>query len=138
MMIIRDVITQKLRDCLYVQNVILYTKKHPNREEGIMDESKEYEQMCEASKEIQEIAHLTKLRFANMWDFNGVYYPSQARLQEIIDIELPFLVYRFRDFVADFMGRYTERFDSMEQLWLAFVMYEKFGKKWDGEEWKAI
>jgi len=25
--------------------------------------------------------------------------------------------------------------DSMEQLWLAFVMKEKFGKVWDGENW---
>ena len=25
--------------------------------------------------------------------------------------------------------------NSMEQLWLAFVMYKKYGKKWDGKEW---
>ena len=25
--------------------------------------------------------------------------------------------------------------NSMEQLWLAFVMHEKYGKKWDGKEW---
>ena len=24
---------------------------------------------------------------------------------------------------------------SMEQLWLAFVMHEKFNKKWDGKDW---
>ena len=22
-----------------------------------------------------------------------------------------------------------------EQLWLAFVMHEKYGKKWDGNDW---
>ena len=25
---------------------------------------------------------------------------------------------------------------SMEQLWFAFVMKEKYGKVWDGESWK--
>ena len=27
---------------------------------------------------------------------------------------------------------------SMEQLWLAFVMKEKHGKVWNGEEWDAV
>ena len=26
-------------------------------------------------------------------------------------------------------------YDSMEQLWLAFVMKEKYGKVWNGKEW---
>jgi len=31
---------------------------------------------------------------------------------------------------------YSERGNmSMEQLWLTFVMHEKYGKKWDGQEW---
>jgi len=28
-----------------------------------------------------------------------------------------------------------DHINSMEQLWLAFVMMEKFNKEWDGEEW---
>ena len=31
---------------------------------------------------------------------------------------------------------YWEQFLSMEQLWLAFVMKEKYGKVWDGETWR--
>jgi hypothetical protein len=31
-----------------------------------------------------------------------------------------------------------ESFDTMEQLWLAFVMKELYGKGWNGEEWVAI
>ena len=27
---------------------------------------------------------------------------------------------------------------SMEQLWLSFVMHEKYGKVWDGEQWRLI
>ena len=31
--------------------------------------------------------------------------------------------------------KYVEQFVTMEQLWLAFVMEEKFQKIWNGEEW---
>ena len=34
-------------------------------------------------------------------------------------------------------GDYTDSFASMEQLWLAFVMWELHNKKWDGEKWIA-
>ena len=27
--------------------------------------------------------------------------------------------------------------ESMEQIWLAFVMKEKYGKEWTGEEWQV-
>lgn len=30
---------------------------------------------------------------------------------------------------------YIDRFTSVQQLWLAFVMYELHGKKWNGEGW---
>lgn len=32
---------------------------------------------------------------------------------------------------------HTDRVKSMEQLWLAFVMKEKFNKTWNGEEWRS-
>lgn len=31
-----------------------------------------------------------------------------------------------------------EQFTSMEQLWLAFVMQEKYNKLWDGKDWQSI
>jgi len=30
---------------------------------------------------------------------------------------------------------YLFQFKTMEQLWLAFVMKERFGKTWNGEDW---
>jgi len=30
---------------------------------------------------------------------------------------------------------YAIGYNSMEQFWLAFVMHEKYQKKWDGEDW---
>lgn len=34
-----------------------------------------------------------------------------------------------------FVRKYIEVFTSMEQLWLAIVMWEKCRKVWDGSEW---
>jgi len=34
-----------------------------------------------------------------------------------------------------FIDSYYEQFTSMEQLWLAFVMKEKFNKVFNGEDW---
>lgn len=31
--------------------------------------------------------------------------------------------------------KYAKQFTSMEQLWLAYVMEEKYNKRWDGDEW---
>ena len=28
--------------------------------------------------------------------------------------------------------------ETMEQLWLVFVMHEKYNKEWSGEEWISI
>ncbi len=33
---------------------------------------------------------------------------------------------------------YANLFTSMEQLWLAFVMKEKYNKAWNGEEWIIV
>lgn len=30
---------------------------------------------------------------------------------------------------------YCKQFSSMEQLWLAFIMQEKYGKTWNKEDW---
>jgi len=36
----------------------------------------------------------------------------------------------------DLQNTYIEQFTSMEQLWLAFVMKEKYNKQWNGKDWK--
>jgi len=35
-------------------------------------------------------------------------------------------------------GKYFRAFKSFEQLWLAFVMEEKYNKQWNGKEWKEL
>ncbi len=67
-----------------------------------------------------------------------IWLPRQDQLQKMasscfkagLDLEILYAWYqqnRPHD-VAD-------EWDSMEQLWLAFVMKEKHGKVWDGEAW---
>ena len=85
-----------------------------------------------------------------------VWLPRQDQLQEMLQYNDSKLIWRKIDMFHHFCypGRdlstmphpcqmtaveshelYIEHFTTMEQLWLAFVMYEKYGKKWNGEAW---
>jgi hypothetical protein len=100
------------------------------------------------------------------WDGALIWLPRQDQLQEMVglnqhnvDYMFPKLSgFHFRNMyeaienknLADDKGdklindnqrkmarHFRHLFTSMEQLWLAFVMSEKFGKIWNGEEWVA-
>ena len=64
-----------------------------------------------------------------------IWLPRQDQLQEMVESECPLALflkfYRWMD-LTDIAGFD----DSMEQLWLAFVMKEKYNKVWDGNEWQ--
>jgi hypothetical protein len=57
--------------------------------------------------------------------------PSHSAFAIIINLGSRFL--RMAQDTATF--DYWIQFLSMEQLWLAFVMHEKYNKKWNGQEW---
>ena len=70
-----------------------------------------------------------------------IWLPRQDQLQEmVIDIG------GLRNMIADFsyftrvdkiyIPVASRQFDSMEQLWLAFVMSEKFNKTWKDGQWQ--
>ena len=62
--------------------------------------------------------------------------PGQDELQGMLKLPLLDLLCGFRDFIEfDKNPSYAALFTSMEQLWLAFVMKEKFNKTWDGDKW---
>ena len=65
----------------------------------------------------------------------AIWLPQQDQLQDMIKSECPLALflkfYRWMD-LTDIAGFD----DSMEQLWLAFVMKEKYNKVWDGNEWQ--
>ncbi len=63
----------------------------------------------------------------------NIWLPRQDQLQEMIDGTSYEQLAKLRDFILrlplgiDFL--------KWEQLWLAFVMYRKFKKKWNGTDW---
>ncbi len=67
----------------------------------------------------------------------STWLPRQDQLQEMVDwtwiIQLHHLYKDCND-----NPQYWGQFASWEQLWLAFVMKEKFSKVWAGKEWKDV
>jgi len=68
---------------------------------------------------------------------NVIFCPRQDQLQEMLKDKYAWskkfphdLIWDFSSFIQD-----NEKINSMEQLWLAFVMKEKFNKIWNGEDW---
>lgn len=73
----------------------------------------------------------------NDWYFpeNCIWLPTQAQLQKMLDCE----TYELLDMCSESDGIMWQALhdyaNSMEQLWLAFVMKEKYQKTWNGKEW---
>lgn len=77
-----------------------------------------------------------------------VQLPRQDQLQEMMSGEWYGILNKFFSFAFEpemdesdeptvywVAHSFTKQFTSMEQLWLAFVMKEKYGKVWNNEEW---
>ena len=72
---------------------------------------------------------------------DAVWLPRQDQLQEMVKSdEHPH--WQLNDFIdsgqADYQQEtsdYAKQFTTMEQLWLAFVMKEKFNKVWKNGDW---
>lgn len=67
------------------------------------------------------------------------WLPRQDQLQEMVEQEASTrfchdFAYHFSQFVLHETVA-VMRCSSMEQLWLAFVMKEKYNKTWDGQDW---
>jgi len=65
--------------------------------------------------------------------YECVWLPRQDQLQDMIDKPLANLTKRFYDYLKT--TGFEVNLNSMEQLWLAFVMHEKYQKKWGGQDW---
>lgn len=84
-------------------------------------------------------------------ELNVIYLPTQEQLQEIA-MKLPSLkgrvmkpFWELADQFAYFLWddetrKYASKFEAFNELWLAFVMKEKFKKSWNKEkkEWEKI
>ena len=121
-----------------------------------MDTTETNIKMCEKAEEIQKL----RPSGADIHDYfwcpvhglgcdldNAIWLPLQHQLQEMaksiyekdIQESINFhivLLDDFQDWVLN-QALYTSRqLQSMEQLWLAFVMKEKYNKVWDGDKWE--
>jgi hypothetical protein len=127
-----------------------------------MDTSEKYIKMCRAADEIQKMwnpeigdffvplhDHNTGYVLHDFADIDdgmqtpysslSTWLPRQDQLQDMIGKNLPFIAEGFYEYMESFMPELEDsmynKYDSMEQLWLAFVMGEKYEKLWDGAEW---
>lgn len=128
-----------------------------------MDTSKEYIKMCDCP-EIQSYKRTLdfcdyyayyQLDFWQTTNFTcgssllgkgNIWLPRQDQLQEMvkyaykdIKIEVDIKLNRFWNWYREMQVKIkgSHPFASMEQLWLAFVMKEKYNKIWDGKEWRT-
>ena len=65
-------------------------------------------------------------------ELNVVYLPTQEQLQDMIDYDWYGI---FKEFYWWFGDADTEKYTSMNELWLAFVIKKKWNKIWDGDNW---
>jgi hypothetical protein len=131
----------------------------------MMDTSETYFKMCEKAKEIQKIheyedgsyeayiynGKLTVSLICIGCDYEhgctpdfvpgGIWLPRQDQLQGMIDWNKDFLtldkVRLFYEFTKQIDWKHRLFHSSIEQLWLAFVMEEKYNKVWTGNDWEA-
>ena len=119
-----------------------------------MDTSREYIEMCKKAMKIQKIWRRMKKKPkgsifynpkikkiliipATPYDGDCIWLPRQDDLQGIIIIrrdEYEYYIRRLLDFVLDLPFAIM----SMEQLWIAFVMEERYNKTWNGKNWRLL
>ena len=78
----------------------------------------------------KKVSYLKKIK--------AVWLPRQDQLQErvIEKYATPWdLAIAFSNVLMGDTASYFDNFDSMEKLWLAFIMLEKYKKQWKDEEW---
>ena len=126
-----------------------------------MDKSSAYIKMCESAKVMQKkwkpefgdffvsmslgltspcqpiVSDLEK-KASYLKTIKAVWLPRQDELQEMVieKYATPWdLAIAFSNVLMGDNASYFDNFDSMEKLWLAFIMLEKYKKKWKEGEW---
>lgn len=68
------------------------------------------------------------------WWYNWLWLPGQDQLQELHGWKFNNQAIKFWEWGSEFNPETKDLF-SWEQLWLAFVMKEKYNKIWNGKDW---
>ena len=114
-----------------------------------MDTSEQYIKMCKKAWEIQESWNSHRydyydvpnlgIRCGNNPTSNSVWLPRQDQLQKMVTTVNPRATHsQFVLWVQeDVYGKkpYDDILVTLEQLWLAFVMHEKYNKVWNNRTW---
>lgn len=117
-----------------------------------MDTSETYIKMCEKAEPdlifqtprlLEDTHNYWASRGFGIPSLHPVWLPRQDQLQEMVGgFEAGFIDWReWKKNIYPSFGGYTNPFSklgftSFEQLWLAFVMKEKYDKVWNGERWE--
>lgn len=68
----------------------------------------------------------------------GIFLPRQDQLQDMLllpkNTKLD-SIFSLNGIFCVHMATHMNKFLTMEQHWLSFVMKEKYNKEWDGKEW---
>lgn len=103
-----------------------------------------YCQICGSKLTIKEDGYISVGDSAEEEDC--IWLPRQDQLQEMVQSTeddcagdmLWRVIIEIDGSQVDYSGtvsEYYHQFSTLEQLWLAFVMKEKYNKTWDGEKW---
>lgn len=69
-------------------------------------------------------------------DHKQIFLPSQHNLQSMVLFDTPFdMIKEFAEWCSDLNVTMQERYNSIEQLWLGFVMQKNHSKIWNGKDW---
>ncbi len=85
-------------------------------------------------------------KIASMPKSTTIWLPHQGQLQEMVKCVWQKLTIQWtllHSFTINVDGKYTLpcsgwKAESMEQLWLAFVLKENHNKVWGGEKWEIV
>lgn len=69
-----------------------------------------------------------------------IWLPRQDQLQDIILKNVEYtdpihLIWKLYDFCITDKSNYVNKFISLEQIWIALIMKEKYNKIWNDEDW---
>jgi hypothetical protein len=129
-----------------------------------MDKSSPYIKMCESAKMIQKqwnpefgdffvsmsldiaspcqpITSDLEKKVSYLKTIKAVWLPRQDQLQEVVieNYATPWdLAIAFSNVLMGDNASYFDKYDSMEKLWLAFIMFEKYKMKWKEGEWGSL
>jgi hypothetical protein len=129
-----------------------------------MDKSSPYIKMCESAKVIQKqwkpefgdffvsmslgltsqsqpITSDLEKKVSYLKTIKAVWLPRQDQLQEMVieNYAMPWdLAIAFSNVLMNDNASYFEKYDSMEKLWLVFIMLEKYRKKWKEGGWVSL